>query len=186
MSLSQRYQNRGHFYIILGHCTEAMFCSAYRSYAIELAMYVTDNTLLLVPLFVWTKLLRLQTVLSYKFPAGKVKVIFRVNLFMYFKFVWNTYFFLRSSIMYNALFFYETHLDRVSIVTIYYSLTNLILNTARMIVVVSQTYFSKGPCQWTCKWTDMSQCLTYHHRVAESLWQSVLTGAKSTNKSNWK
>lgn len=27
MSLSQRYQNRGHFYIILGQCTEVMFCS---------------------------------------------------------------------------------------------------------------------------------------------------------------
>lgn len=32
MSLSERYQNRGHFYIILGQCTETMFCSAYRCY----------------------------------------------------------------------------------------------------------------------------------------------------------
>lgn len=71
MSLSQRYQNRGHFYIILGHCTEAMFCSAYRSYAIELAMYVTDNTVKLVPLFVSTKLLLLHWYAVARITKGK-------------------------------------------------------------------------------------------------------------------
>ena len=33
------------FYIILGQCTETMFCSAYRCCAIEPAMYVTDNAI---------------------------------------------------------------------------------------------------------------------------------------------
>lgn len=42
MSLSSRYQNRGHFYIILGQCTELCFvrliAASYRA-----AMYVTDS-----------------------------------------------------------------------------------------------------------------------------------------------
>lgn len=45
MSLSRRYHNRGFFYIILGQCTETMFCLVYRNSAIERAMYVTDNAL---------------------------------------------------------------------------------------------------------------------------------------------
>lgn len=51
MSLSSRYQNGGHFYIILGQCTEPCFVRLIAA-SYQAAMCVTDNA---VPLFTTIK-----------------------------------------------------------------------------------------------------------------------------------